>query len=87
MSDRSDRSTSPYPYDATPKVFLKSHPHGYGVVKQIHVWPNHVRIPHLNLVLPRPKTETLARSLSGLAKLGFDTRSENVELHGDVRPL
>ena len=56
-------------------------------MKQIHIWPNHVRIPHLNLVLARPQGETLARRLSDLAKLGFDTRSENVELHGDARAL
>ena len=30
------------------------------VVKQIHVWPNHIRVPHLDLVLIRPTTKPLA---------------------------
>jgi hypothetical protein len=51
-------------------------------MKQIHVWPNHIRIPHLDLVLVRPADEPLHRSLNTLARLGFDTRPENIELHG-----
>lgn len=73
--------------EPTAKLLLKTHPREYNTMKQIHIWPNHVRIPHLNLVLARPQGETLARRLSDLAKLGFDTRSENVELHGDARAL
>ena len=50
-------------------------------MKQIHVWPNHIRVPHLDLVLLRPEEETLAHSLNALARLGFDTRPRNVEVH------
>ncbi len=54
-------------------------------MKQIHVWPNHIRIPHVDLVLPRPSEETLAYTLKSLSRFGFDTRPENVEVHGEVR--
>jgi hypothetical protein len=50
-------------------------------MKQIHVWPNHIRVPHLDLVLVRTSDETLAQRLDALARLGLNTRSENVELH------
>jgi hypothetical protein len=50
-------------------------------MKQIHVWANHIRIPHLDLVLVRPPAETLPTSLRALARLGFDTRPGNVEIH------
>jgi hypothetical protein len=50
-------------------------------MKQIHVWRNHIRIPHLDLVLIRPAPETLADRLERLARLGFDVRPGNVELH------
>jgi hypothetical protein len=50
-------------------------------MKQIHVWPNHIRIPHLDLVLFRPHQETLTHSLNALARFGLDTRPENVEVH------
>ncbi|MGP8078116.1 MAG: hypothetical protein ACLQD8_03825 [Thermoplasmata archaeon] len=50
-------------------------------MKQIHVWPNHIRVPHLDLVLVRPREATLADSLNALARLGFDTRPGNVEVH------
>jgi len=53
-------------------------------MKQIHIWPNHIRVPHLDLVLIRPKEEPLARSLNSLARLGLDTRPDNVELHAGV---
>ncbi len=53
-------------------------------MKQIHIWPNHVRVPHLDLVLPRDSEEPLAQTLGYLARLGFDTRPANVEVYGDV---
>jgi hypothetical protein len=53
-------------------------------MKQIHVWPNHIRVPHIDLVLIRPRGETLARSLDSLARLGFDTRPGNVDVHEGV---
>jgi hypothetical protein len=56
-------------------------------MKQIHVWPNHVRVPHLDFVLFRNHREPLARTLSSLARLGFDTRPANVEVHGKLRGL
>jgi hypothetical protein len=49
--------------------------------KQIHVWPNHVRIAHLDLVMARQQGEPLTHRLSSLARMGFDTRPENVEVH------
>jgi len=52
-------------------------------MKQIHVWPNHIRVPHLDLVLLRPKEEPVSRSLKALARFGLDTRPENVEVHAD----
>ena len=54
-------------------------------MKQIHVWPNHVRVPHLDLVLVRDHAEPLHRTLTSLARMGFDTRPGNVELHGGLR--
>ena len=51
-------------------------------MKQIHIWPNHIRIPHVDLVLPRQKEETLEHTLRTLNRYGFDTRAENVELYG-----
>jgi hypothetical protein len=53
-------------------------------MKQIHVWPNHVRVPHLDLVLFRHAGETLDHTLRALARFGLDTRPVNVELHGPV---
>jgi hypothetical protein len=53
-------------------------------MKQIHVYPNHIRVTHLDLVLMRPNEEPVARSLKGLARLGLDTRPENVEIHAGV---
>jgi hypothetical protein len=53
-------------------------------MKQIHVYPNHIRIRHLDLVLIRPRDESYAKSLRGLARMGLDVRPENVELHTAV---
>ena len=53
-------------------------------MKQIHVWPNHIRLTHLDLVLYRPHEEPLDRSLSALARLGFDVRPDNVEVHEEI---
>jgi len=53
-------------------------------MKQIHVWPNHIRVSHLDLVLFRSQQETLASSLDGLTRLGLDTRPGNVEVHDGV---
>jgi hypothetical protein len=50
-------------------------------MKQIQVWQNHIRIPELDLVLYRPSVQTLAEGLDALARLGFDTRPDNVEVH------
>ncbi|MCI4331520.1 MAG: hypothetical protein L3K19_06705 [Thermoplasmata archaeon] len=54
-------------------------------MKQIHVWRNHIRIAHLDLILYRPDSESLARSLSVVARLGLDTGEANVEVHDGVR--
>jgi hypothetical protein len=53
-------------------------------MKQIHVWPNHVSIPHADLVLVRSPSEPVDQTLARLARLGFDARESNVEFHGDV---
>jgi hypothetical protein len=54
-------------------------------MKQIQVYPNHIRIRHLDLVLMRPREESIAHSLRNLARLGFDTRPENVDVRGFAR--
>jgi hypothetical protein len=69
---------------STPEVELKSVPRALRIMKQIHIWPNHIRVTHLNLVLFRPNGEPLTRSLKSLARLGLDTRPENVEVHAGV---
>jgi hypothetical protein len=56
-------------------------------MKQIHVWPNHVRVPHLDLVLARNQGEPLSQSMSHLARLGLDTRPGNVEIHAEAPTL
>ena len=71
-------------HSSTPEVELKSVPRAVRTMKQIHIWPNHIRVTHLNLVLYRPNAEPLARSLKSLARLGLDTRPENVEVHEGV---
>jgi hypothetical protein len=53
-------------------------------MKQIHVWPNHIRVPHLDLVLARESGQPLTHTLNSLARLGFDTRPGNVEVHDEV---
>jgi len=50
-------------------------------MKQIHIWPHHIRIAHLDLVLSRPQPPCLDCSLTSLARLGFDTHPDNVEVH------
>jgi hypothetical protein len=65
-------------------VALKSSTSPKKAMKQIHVWPNHVRVPHLDLVLFRREEETLDHTLSALARFGLDTRPANVEVHGGV---
>jgi hypothetical protein len=53
-------------------------------MKRIQVWPNHIRIADLDLILVRPREEPLAESLMSLARMGFDTRLGNVEIHDEV---
>jgi hypothetical protein len=50
-------------------------------MKQIHIWKHHIRIAHLDLVLSRSHPESLDHTLTTLARLGFDTRPGNVEVH------
>jgi hypothetical protein len=56
-------------------------------MKQIHVWPNHVRVAHLDLVLARNQGEPIAQTMSSLARLGIDTRPGNVEVHDEAPAL
>jgi len=53
-------------------------------MKRVHVWENHVSIPHLDLVLVRPATETLSRTLGTLSRMGIPVDTEEVEIHGHV---
>jgi hypothetical protein len=53
-------------------------------MKQIHVYPNHIRIAHLDVVLIRPREEPVTVSLRALARLGLDIRPDNVEVHSGV---
>jgi len=54
-------------------------------MKRIHVWENHVSIPHIDLVLVRPANETLTETLGSLSRMGISVREDEVEVHGDVR--
>ncbi|MCI4365429.1 MAG: hypothetical protein L3K10_05135 [Thermoplasmata archaeon] len=54
-------------------------------MKRIHIWENHVSIPHLDLVLVRPATERLSETLGSLSRMGIDTRADDVEVHEHVR--
>lgn len=56
-------------------------------MKQVHVWPHHVRVAHLDLVLARNKGEPLEQTMSSLARLGIDTRPGNVEVHDETPTL
>ena len=53
-------------------------------MKQIHVWRNHIRIAHLDLVIVRSSKQTLEGELTALTRLGLDTGPGNVELHDEV---
>jgi hypothetical protein len=55
-------------------------------MKQIQIWPNHVRVADLDLVLPRSNGEPISRTLNNLARMGLNTHPENVEIHGVVQP-
>jgi len=50
-------------------------------MKQIQVWPNHVHITDIDLVLVRTHTGDLPKTLGLLARMGFDTDPGNVEVH------
>ena len=54
-------------------------------MKQIHIWRHHIRIPHIDLVLPRHGEEPLSHTLTSLSRFGFDTRPENIVVHEGVR--
>ena len=54
-------------------------------MKRIHVWENHVSIPHIDLVLVRPASESLTQTLGNLSRMGISVRPDEVEVHGDVR--
>jgi hypothetical protein len=53
-------------------------------MKRIHVWENHVSIPHLNLVLVRPAHESLSKTLGSLSRRGIEVQPNEVEIHGNV---
>lgn len=53
-------------------------------MSQIHIWPNSVRVPHLDLVLFRRRDEPLPKTLQTLARLGLDTRAGNLVLYPGV---
>ena len=53
-------------------------------MKRIHIWPNHIAIADLDLVLERNDGEPLSQTLRGLNRLGFDTAPSEVEVHDGV---
>lgn len=55
-------------------------------MKQIHIWPNHIRIAHLDFVMIRSSPDQLERDLKGLTRLGLDTAASNLELHEKPGP-
>jgi len=54
-------------------------------MKRVHVWENHVSIPHLDLALVRPATESLSTTLGSLSRMGIGVDAEEVEVHEHVR--
>jgi hypothetical protein len=54
-------------------------------MKRVHIWENHVSIPHLDLVLVRPATERLSVTLDSLSRMGIATDPEQIEVHEYVR--
>ena len=64
---------------------LKKIPRPSNPMKRVQIWENHVRIPHLDLVLVRPATETLAKTLGNLSRMGIGVDEDDVEVHGRVR--
>jgi hypothetical protein len=54
-------------------------------MKRIHVWENHVSIPHIDLVLVRSPEESLSQTLDQLTRMGIPVRDDEVEVHGAVR--
>jgi hypothetical protein len=53
-------------------------------MKRVHVWENHVSIPHLDLVLVRPATESLSQTLGSLSRMGIGVDEDEVEVHEHV---
>lgn len=53
-------------------------------MKQIHIWPSHVRLDHVDHVIFRPAGEPLSVTLVKLRRLGIDTGSGNVVVHPGV---
>jgi len=53
-------------------------------MKQIHVYRNHIRVRHLDLVIIRRPGESCAQSLRSLARMGLDVRPGNVEVYSGV---
>jgi len=54
-------------------------------MKRVHVWENHVSIPHLDFVLDRPPTESLSKTLGSLSRMGIGFGADEVEVHEHVR--
>ncbi|HEV2448900.1 MAG TPA: hypothetical protein VGU43_00615 [Thermoplasmata archaeon] len=52
---------------------------------KVHIWPNHVRVRELDLVLPRSPGESVATTLDRLARLGLPSTHAVVRLHGGLR--
>jgi hypothetical protein len=65
-------------------VVLIYHRRQTSAMKQIHIWPSHVNIEHVDHVIFRDQNELLSSTLAKLSRLGFDTRPGNVEIHGEV---
>lgn len=52
---------------------------------RVHIWPNHVKVRELDLVLPRAPGESVPTTLARLARLGLPSTIGAVRLHGGLR--
>jgi hypothetical protein len=55
-------------------------------MKQIHIWKNHVRVTHLDLVLARDAHQPLSETLKDLKRRGIHTTGADVVVHDGVSP-
>lgn len=54
-------------------------------MKRIQIWPNHVAIKELDLVLVRDRAHTVRQTLARLRRMGVRAKHDDVEVHAGVR--